>query len=152
MGEAMVATERGEHGDTLLEIVLAIVLIGIVVAAYFATYSTQGAGSTAHRTLVTADGILRSYAEATKSAVRAQCVGGASSYGVARLADTPANYAVELDGSLIPASPLSLSQPCPPSSTPTTTFASGQPWEPTTLTVTMPNAKTRSLSLALRSP
>ena len=61
---------RDETGDTLLEIILAIVIIGLVVGAFFATYATQGSGSTAHRTLVTADGVLRGYAEATKSAVR----------------------------------------------------------------------------------
>ena len=50
----------------------AVVIIGLVVGAFFATYTTQGSGSTAHRTLVTADGVLRGYAEATKSAVRAR--------------------------------------------------------------------------------
>ncbi|MET1003368.1 MAG: hypothetical protein ABWZ15_16285, partial [Acidimicrobiia bacterium] len=73
---------RDETGDTLLEIILAIVIIGLEVGAIFATYATQGSGSTAHRTLVTADGVLRGYAEATKSAVRAQCTGGASQYSV----------------------------------------------------------------------
>ena len=34
-------------------------IIGLVVGAFFATYATQGSGSTAHRTLVTADGVLR---------------------------------------------------------------------------------------------
>ncbi len=64
---------RSEAGETLLEIVMAIVIIGLVVSAYFATFSTQASGSSLQRNLVTADGLLRSYAEATKSAVRANC-------------------------------------------------------------------------------
>jgi prepilin-type N-terminal cleavage/methylation domain-containing protein len=132
---------RSEAGDTLLEILVAIVIIGLVVGAYFATYSTQGSGSTAHRILGTADGVLRSYAEATKSAVRAQCASsGASNYTVSYT--PPTGYTVNaLNG-----------QPCPPRSTPGTTFAPGQPWAPVTLTVTMPNSQTRSLSLVVRSP
>ena len=132
---------NNESGDTLLEIVIAIVLIGLVVGAYFATYSTQGSGSTAHRVLGTADGVLRSYAEATKSAVRAQCASsGPSTYTVSYT--PPTGYTVNaLNG-----------QPCPPRSTPATTAGAGQPWAPVTLTVTMPNSQTRSQSLVLRSP
>ncbi len=65
--------QRSESGETLLEIVMAIVIIGLIVSAYFATFSTQGSGTAAQRNLVTADGLLRDYAEATKSAVRTDC-------------------------------------------------------------------------------
>ncbi len=66
-------TRRSEEGETLLEVVMALIVIGLVVSAYFATFSTQSSGSTAQRNLVTADGLLRGYAEATKSAVRSDC-------------------------------------------------------------------------------
>jgi hypothetical protein len=125
---------RDENGDTLLEIVLAVVIMGLVVGAFFATYATQGSGSTAHRTLVTADGVLRGYAEATKSAVRAQCTGGATQYSVTSYTP-PSGYSVN---------PIT-NAPCPPAATTTT-------WPPIELTVTMPNNQPRSLTLVVRSP
>ena len=67
-------TNQGsESGETLLEIIMALVIIGLIVSAYFATFSTQGSGTAAQRNLVTADGLLRDSAEATKSAVRTDC-------------------------------------------------------------------------------
>ena len=62
--------QRSESGETLLEIVMAIVIIGLVFSAYFFTFYNQGIGTTAQRNLVTADAVLRDYAEATKQAVR----------------------------------------------------------------------------------
>src|SRR5438309_11496619 len=70
--------QRSESGETLLEIIMALVVIGLIVSAYFATFSTQGSGTAAQRNLVTADGLLRDYAEATKSAVRTDCGGSAT--------------------------------------------------------------------------
>jgi len=124
-----------ESGDTLLEIVIALVLIGLVFSAFFATYATQGSGSTAHRTLVTADGVLRAYAEATKSAIREQCAaGGATQFSVTSYTP-PSGFTVNALNN----------QTCPPR-------AATSAWSPLTLTVTAPNAQTRSLSLVVRSP
>jgi hypothetical protein len=124
-----------ESGETLLEIVLALVVIALVVGAFFATYATQGSGSTAHRTLVTADGVLRGYAEATKSAVREQCAAsGATQFSVTSYTP-PSGYTVNALNN----------QPCPPRAA---TIA----WSPLTLTVTMPNSQPRTLQLAVRSP
>ena len=129
-----------EAGDTLLEIVIALVVIGLVVGAFLATFSTQGSGSTAHRSLATADGILRSYAEATKSAVRTQCTTAGASYTVNY--SPPPLYTVNSLGT----------RPCPPTTMPSPTYAPNQPWAPIVLTVTLPNSQTRSLSLVVRSP
>jgi prepilin-type N-terminal cleavage/methylation domain-containing protein len=137
----MTTKRRSERGETLIEILITLVLVGLVVSAYFATFSVQGAGSTEHRTLVTADGVLRSYGEATKSAVRAQCASFTSTTFTVSFTP-PAGYTVN---------PLA-SQPCPPSSTPGTTVSPSQPWAPITITVTMPNGQTRSMNLAVRSP
>lgn len=63
-------SRRSEAGETLLEIIMALVIIGLIVSAYFATFSTEGSGTAAQRNLVTADAVLRNYAEATKQAVR----------------------------------------------------------------------------------
>jgi hypothetical protein len=128
----MNTTKRAEQGETLVEILIAIFIIFVVVTAYFATFTTQGAGSTAQRSLVTADAVLRSYAEATKSAVREQCVSG-STYSVSF---------TEVAG--FPVNPLN-GQPCPPRQSAAT-------WSSVTLQVTMPNSKTRSLSVVVRAP
>ena len=131
----MHARRHDESGDTLLELVIALVVIGLVVGAFFATYTTQGSGSTAHRTLVTADGVLRAYAEATKSAVREQCAAsGATQFSVTSYTP-PSGFTVTALNN----------QACPPR-------ASTSAWPPLTLTTTMPNGQTRSLSLVVRSP
>jgi type II secretory pathway pseudopilin PulG len=137
----LVNTRRyNETGDTLLEIVIAIVLIGLVVSAYLATYSTQGTASTAQRALATGDGVLRSYAEATKSAVRTQCTSAGATFTVNYT--PPSGFSVNALGV----------QNCPPATTPPTTITSSQPWPPIALTVTMPSGQTRSLSIVVRSP
>jgi prepilin-type N-terminal cleavage/methylation domain-containing protein len=64
------ANQRSESGETLLEIIMALVIIGLIFSAYFFTFYNQGIGTTAQRNLVTADAVLRDYAEATKQAVR----------------------------------------------------------------------------------
>jgi type II secretory pathway pseudopilin PulG len=131
----MHARRHDESGETLLEIVVALVIISLVVGAFFATYATQGSGSTAHRTLVTADGVLRAYAEATKSAVRQQCAAsGATEFSVTSYTP-PSGYTVNALNN----------QTCPPRATTST-------WSPLMLTATMANGQTRSLSLVVRSP
>ncbi len=62
-----------DRGDTLVEIVLSIVVIGVVFGAFFAAISTESTASTAHRNFVTADALLRDYAETAKAAARADC-------------------------------------------------------------------------------
>lgn len=136
-------TEHDEAGDTLLEIVLAIVIIGLVVSAFFATYSTQGSGSTAQRRLVTADNVLRNYAESIKSAVREQCASG-STYTVS-YTSPDSDYALSPD-------PTTTTFTCPPTSTPGASYAAGQPWQPLTLAVTVPGTSDRSMPLVVRSP
>jgi type II secretory pathway pseudopilin PulG len=131
----MRARRYDESGDTLLEIVIALIVISLVVGAFFATYTTQGSGSTAHRSLVTADGVLRAYAEATKSAVREQCAAsGATNFSVTSYTP-PSGFTVNALSN----------QTCPPRAT-------SLAWSPLTLTVTLPNTQTRSLELVVRSP
>src|SRR5262249_1781350 len=71
--EEGVMRHRSEAGETLAEIVLTIVLIGLAVAALLAALGTAAGASKQHRDLANADIALRSYAEATKEAVRHQC-------------------------------------------------------------------------------
>jgi hypothetical protein len=132
--------QRSESGETLLEVVMALVVIGLVVSAYFATFSTQGTGSTAQRNLVTADGLLRDYAEATKAAVRHDC-------GVI----SPSTYTTtttSIPGFSFGSVSTPAGQDCP--------AVTGVPQQ-IDLTVTMPKgsaqvAPTRSISIDVRTP
>jgi hypothetical protein len=97
------------------------------VSAIVAAIATSENGTNAHRQLVTADHVLRNYAEDVKSTVRATCPGGSwsSSY------TPPSGYTVNaLSG-----------QSCPA----VTTTA------PVTLQVTLPNGTVKSLAIAVRS-
>ncbi len=59
-----------EAGESLAEIAIAIVLIGIISSAFLTAVMTSTSASKAHREAVTADAMLRNYAEAAKQAVR----------------------------------------------------------------------------------
>jgi prepilin-type N-terminal cleavage/methylation domain-containing protein len=67
----------GQRGETLVEVLIAIVLIGVISSAYFVTASTQTRASSVNKELVQADAVARSYAELAKSAVRNGCTAGA---------------------------------------------------------------------------
>jgi type II secretory pathway pseudopilin PulG len=120
-----------ETGDTLVEIVFALVIIGVVIGAFVSTFSTGATASTAHRQLVTADGVLRSYAEEAKAAAQG-CTAGAP-LSLQAPPGMPGNYNV----TITPASPR-----CPAE-----TDTQGL-----TLTVRMPNGTTKSLSVEVRTP
>ncbi len=121
-----------EAGDSLVEIVLALVIIGVVVGAFVATFSTGATASSAHRNLVTADAVLRNYAEATKLASRS-CTAGAP------LAVSPPALPA---GFTVASNPLNPTCPDPKSKTVTTV----------TLTVTMPSSDKKSVSVEVRTP
>jgi type II secretory pathway pseudopilin PulG len=90
--------QRNEAGETLVEIVLTIVIIGLAVTALLAGLSTAASASKAQRDLVTVDTVMRSYAEATKEAVRSCTNGG--TYTVVYTA--PPGYAVSGAGTTCP--------------------------------------------------
>jgi type II secretory pathway pseudopilin PulG len=92
---------RDEAGETLIEIVLTIVLIGLAVTALLAGLGTAASASKQHRDLATSDTVMRSYAEATKQAVRTQCTAGAASYTVRY--SPPTGYTVSGAGTTCPA-------------------------------------------------
>ena len=49
---------RSEAGDTLIEVLLAIVILGIASVAILLAFATTISGSAEHRTLTTADTVL----------------------------------------------------------------------------------------------
>jgi Tfp pilus assembly protein PilV len=122
--------QRDQRGETLVEICISLVLIGAIVSGFFAAYSTSVNASTSHRDLVTADTVLRDYAEVTKAAVRTDCTTAGATYDVSYA--PPSGFSVnDLTG-----------QACP------STGSTAQ----VDLTVTMPNGHTKTLSIAVRTP
>jgi prepilin-type N-terminal cleavage/methylation domain-containing protein len=130
--EQIVTSRRSEAGETLIEIIIALVIVGLVVSAYFATYSTSALASTSHRDLVTADGLLRGTAETIKGAIRRDCV--TSTTYTTTLPTVPANFS--------PPTVTPPGQNCPAATPP----------QPVTITVQLPNGATKSLHIEVRSP
>jgi len=72
-------THRTDRGDTLIEIVIAVLIIGITVTALISSLGAAGTSAQFQRTSVQTDTVMRNYAEATKAAARS-CTGLVSSY------------------------------------------------------------------------
>jgi type II secretory pathway pseudopilin PulG len=62
-----------DAGDTLIEILCTIMIIGLTVGALLASLGAVGKAGNAQRNSVRADSVLRSYAEATKAGAQS-CV------------------------------------------------------------------------------
>ncbi len=83
----MAATRRRDAGETLVEVMLTIVIIGLTVTALLSSLGTVGRAGNAQRNGVRADSVLRSYAEAIK--VGAQlCASAGATYTVTYVAPT----------------------------------------------------------------
>ncbi len=63
---------RSEAGDTLVEVLLAIIILGIASVAILLAFATTISGSAEHRTLTTADTVLRTAAEQSTSLIQQQ--------------------------------------------------------------------------------
>ena len=70
------APHRRDVGESLLEIVMTVVIIGITVSALVSGLASAAGAGEAHRQSVRSDTVMRNYAEAAKSAARS-CVEGA---------------------------------------------------------------------------
>src|SRR3954469_14081973 len=119
-----------EAGDSLIEIVFALVIIGAVIGAFVASFSTGATASSAHRNNVTADVVLRNYAEATKTAASSTCTPDAP-LTITYPQSLPAGF--------------SISSPpvkCPQKNSVTEV----------NLSVSEPNGQTRSMSVEVRTP
>jgi type II secretory pathway pseudopilin PulG len=122
-----------ESGETLVEIIVAIVIMSFVVSAYFYTYITSSHSSKAQRDLVAADGILRHYAETLHAAVQKDCA--SSTTYTTTTTVLPPNFSAP---TITPSS-----QNCP-----ATTSV-----QLVTIDLTLPNGTThKQLSTELRSP
>jgi prepilin-type N-terminal cleavage/methylation domain-containing protein len=123
---------RNEQGLSLVEVILAIVILSVVLTAFMATLTTAVDGSRQHRDLVTADATLRDFAETVQSAVRSSCTTAGATW-TASLA-SPSGFTP---------STLTATGTCPA----VTTISS-----PITLSVTTPNGTVKSLDIEVRSP
>ena len=63
---------RSEAGDTLVEVLLAIVILGMASVAILLAFATSISGSAEHRTLTTMDTVLRTAAEESISQIQQQ--------------------------------------------------------------------------------
>ena len=91
---------RRDAGETLIEVLLTIVLVGMTVTALLASLATAGNAGNAHRNAVRADAVMRNYAEATKSAVQSCVAGGV--YAVVYPPPLPTGFAVSGAGTTCP--------------------------------------------------
>jgi prepilin-type N-terminal cleavage/methylation domain-containing protein len=125
-----------DRGDTLIEVLLAVVIIGAIFSAYFTAVSTGSKTSAAHRNYVTADALLRDYAEAAKSAARADCPTSATY--TTTTTSLPPGFSVTNGTGFVGTDGV-----CP------TDTSSVQEAE---LTVTLPGGTAKSIQLAVRTP
>jgi prepilin-type N-terminal cleavage/methylation domain-containing protein len=124
----MPTSRYNDRGDTLIEIIIAVVLIGLIFSAFTTMIAMSSTGSATHRNLVTADALLRSSAEATKAAARAQCNSANAGTGT-----FVASYPTSVTPSALKCPALNaVSQ--------------------VDLTATLPNTPTRVLSIDVRAP
>jgi type II secretory pathway pseudopilin PulG len=121
-----------ERGDSLIEIILAIIVIGVVVSAVVAAISTSERGSATHRQLVTGDTVMRNEAEAVKTAVRTSCTAGGGTWTATYPSTMPTGFTVSLLSG----------QPCPDVATTSTVG----------LTVTLPNGTSETMDVVVRTP
>jgi prepilin-type N-terminal cleavage/methylation domain-containing protein len=128
----------GERGETLIEVLIAIVLIGAISSAYFLTASTQTRASALNKELVQADAVARSYAELAKAKVRDGCDGlPVGSHFTVDPSTFPPNYGTStLDQQN------NETELCPSTTAP----------QLVQLTVTTPSSETAHLSFAVLAP
>jgi type II secretory pathway pseudopilin PulG len=128
------ARRANQLGETLVEVLIAIVLIGAISSAYFLTASTQTRASSLNKELVQADAISRSYAELAKATVRSSCSPG-NNFAV-DISDTtafPPTFQIVTNPSPLP---------CPTTTTP----------QEIDLTLTTPSKDTTHLSFEVLAP
>ena len=157
-------SRTNDRGETLLEIVIALVVIGLVFSGFFAAFSTAASTSSTHRTAAEADAILRNAAEATKGAVRDLCWQYTSANKTASVSTPGATYVTTTTvlpaGFSLSASSSPAGQNCPAvptsSSCPPTTSANAASAIPcvqqVTFSLTTPNGAVKTLRIELRTP
>ena len=89
-----------DAGETLIEIVVTIVIVGLTITALLSSLATVGNASNAQRRSVQTDVVMRNYAEATKAATQTCVVGG--TYTVVYPAPLPTGFTLSGAGTTCP--------------------------------------------------
>jgi type II secretory pathway pseudopilin PulG len=87
---------RRDGGETLIEILLTVVIVGLTFTALFAALAGAGNAARTQRTSVQTDVVLRNFAEATKAAAEACVTGG--TYTVSYPPPLPTGYSLSVAG------------------------------------------------------
>jgi prepilin-type N-terminal cleavage/methylation domain-containing protein len=125
--------DRSEVGETLIEVLIALVVLGIVFATFFAGIATTSTATKSQRYFVTADAVLRDYAETAKQATRDTCTSSNTGTAIPVVLTTPlpSGFNVSATGLTCP-SPTSVNQ--------------------VDITATLPNGVDKHLSIDVRTP
>ena len=90
------ARERNERGETLVELVVAIAILGLAAVAILGSLMMSVRTSVMHRNDATGAAYVRSFAEAIQSSVDANgyssCASAESTYAGVTVPDLPASY------------------------------------------------------------
>lgn len=128
--------QKNEAGETLIEVLSAIIILGIAIAALLAGLGSTVSNSARHRDLATGNALLRSYAEAVKQSTRAGYVNCASNYNVPATAySLPNGWAAPTN---------TVVDPCPAGNDPGT--------QRVTISIVTPRNVTQSLDIWVRKP
>ncbi len=111
----MTTRPRQDVGETLIEILLTVVLVGMTFTALFSSLAMAGNAGNAQRNSVQADVVMRNFAEATKAAAQACVIGG--TYTVVYPVPLPAGFAVSVTGTGA-GTGAGVASTCPPVATP----------------------------------
>jgi type II secretory pathway pseudopilin PulG len=85
---------REDVGETLIEIVFTIMIIGLTVGALISALAAANNASTVQRSTVQADLVMRNYAESTKAGAQ-KCTATITTYSVGYMGTQPAGYTLE---------------------------------------------------------
>lgn len=122
--------EHGDRGETLIEIIITVVITMITVTALVSSLATVGTAGQAQRSSVTADGVMRNYAEAVKAASRSCSKGAKFTVNFT----PPAGYTVSYDPQI---------SGCPPVA---------EPPQVLKLAVAGPTARAQTMQIVIRTP
>jgi type II secretory pathway pseudopilin PulG len=107
---------RGDVGETLIEVLFTIVIVGLTFSGLFLSLGTAGNAGNVQRASVQADVVLRNYAEATKAAAQT-CVANGK-YTVTYPPPLPPGFTLSVTGT--GAAAVGLPSACPDVTTPQT--------------------------------